>query len=150
MSHSYTNLLYHLVFSTKGRHAAIKENARERLFPYLAGAVQSERGDAIIVGGTVDHVHILARLHQGKAIADVLRDIKANSSGWMHDTFADQESFAWQQGYGAFSVSESQLDRVRKYIENQEAHHRRKTFEDEFIALLKAHRVPFDPRFVFE
>lgn len=128
----------------------MKETVRERLFPYLAGAVHNEGGNAIIVGGTVDHIHILARLHQRKSIADYLRDIKANSSGWIHDTFPDHESFAWQQGYGAFSVSKSQLEKVRKYIETQEVHHRRTTFEDEFIALLKAHGVPFDPRYVFE
>jgi len=150
MAHSYTNLLYHLVFSTKGRRALLTPSVRTELFPYLAGAVRGEGGEAIIVGGTANHVHILARLRQDKAIANVLRDIKANSSKWIHKRFSDQRSFSWQQGYGAFSVSASQSNKVRRYIENQETHHRRTTFEDEFIALLKAHGITFDPRFLWD
>jgi REP element-mobilizing transposase RayT len=150
MAHSYTNLLYHLVFSTKGRRALLTPNVRAVLFPYLAGAMRGEGGDAIIVQGTADHVHILTHLRQDKALANVLRDIKANSSKWLHQTFPDQRSFAWQQGYGAFTVSASQSDKVRRYIEGQEKHHRRTTFEDEFIALLKAHGIDFDPRFIWD
>ncbi len=150
MSHSYTNLLYHMVFSTKGRRASLKPNVRDRLFSYLAAAVRDEGGHPLIVGGTVDHIHILTRLHQSKSVADVLRDIKANSSKWLRKTFPHQETFAWQQGYGAFSVSESQSGKVHRYIEDQEEHHRQTTFEEEFIALLKAHGIAFDSRFVFE
>ncbi|HSW45161.1 MAG TPA: IS200/IS605 family transposase [Phycisphaerae bacterium] len=150
MPHSYTNLLYHFVFSTKGRRALLTPNTRAELCPYLAGAVRGEGGDAVSVQGTADHVHILARLRQDKALADVLRNIKANSSKWLHQRFADQQSFAWQQGYGAFTVSESQSGKVRRYIEGQEDHHRKTTFQDEFTALLKAHGIAFDPRFIWE
>src|SRR5205085_494493 len=119
MSHSYTNLLYHIVFSTKDRRPLLDAAIRPRLYEYLAGGIRGEGGTALIINGTSDHVHILPRCRQDKALADVVRAVKANSSGWLHETFPSLRRFAWQQGYGAFTVSQSQVERVKKYIANQ-------------------------------
>ena len=150
MAQSFCNLLYHLVFSTKTRKTWLKDDVRSQIHQYLGGAVKGEGGTALIVNGTDDHVHILAKLRQDKALSDVIRSIKANSSGWIHRTFERQNDFAWQSGYGAFSVSTSQVEKVRSYVANQEEHHRRTTFQEEFLALLDAHHVEYDARYVFD
>ena len=149
MAHSYTNLLYHIVFATKDRCPCIESPIAGRLHAYLAGGIRAEGGTPIIINGTADHVHMLARLRQDKALSEVLRGIKAHSSKWVHDTFPSHPQFAWQRGYGAFTVSESQGERVRSYIADQERHHRRTTFEDEFLALLNAHGIAFDPDYIW-
>jgi putative transposase len=150
MSHSHTQLLYHLVFSTKRREPFLVPSVLPRLCEYLGGAVRGEGGTALIVNGMPDHVHILARLRQDVALSDVLRAIKANSSGWVHDTFPELRTFAWQAGYGAFTVSASQAQRVRRYIERQQEHHRRRTFQEEFVAFLKAHEIDYDERYLWD
>jgi putative transposase len=149
MSQSYCNLLYHLVFSTKGRRRWLGDGMRARVHSYLGGAVRDEGGVALVVNGTSDHVHILGRLRQDKAISAVLRDIKSNSSGWLHRTFPEVSLFAWQGGYGAFTVSASQVEKTRRYILDQEEHHKTQTFEEEFIALLKAHGIEYDERYIW-
>jgi REP element-mobilizing transposase RayT len=111
MGHSYTNLLYHIVFSTKERQAWLDPEISARLYDYLGGAIRSEGGTNLSINGCADHVHVLAKLRQNKAVSDVLRAIKANSSGWIHRTFRDSRDFAWQSGYGAFTVSQSQVER---------------------------------------
>ena len=116
MPQSYCSLIYHGVFSTKGRQRSLGPDARERVHAYLGGAIRDEGGVAMVVGGTDDHVHILSRLRQDRAVSDVLRAIKANSSGWIHRTFHEMARFGWQDGYGAFTVSGSQVDRLRRYI----------------------------------
>jgi len=149
MPHSYTNLLYHIVFSTKDRHPRLTPELRPRLYEFMAGGVRAEGGAALLINGVADHVHLLARLRQDRALSDVLRSLKADSSGWIHKTFPEQRTFAWQGGYGVFSVSQSQAEAVRRYIANQEAHHRKISFQEEFIALLKAHGVEFDERYLW-
>jgi REP element-mobilizing transposase RayT len=150
MSHSYTQLLYHIVFSTKERRPWIEPELASRLHPYLGGAIRDEGGVALVINGVADHVHILGRLRQDRAVSDVLRAIKANSSGWAHREFPALSTFAWQEGFAAFTVSQSQSMRVKAYIANQEEHHRRRSFQNEFIALLKAHGIEFDERYVFD
>lgn len=151
MPHSYTNLLYHLVFSTKNRQPLIDQAWRLRLYEYLGGTIRGLGGIAMEIGGIADHVHILAKLRQDRAVAEVLRDLKANSSGWINESrLRPSGRFAWQQGYGAFSVSESQVEKVRRYIRNQEAHHRKTTFEEEFLALLQAHGVAYSLEHLWE
>jgi putative transposase len=147
---SYTNLLYHIVFSTKNREPCLEPGMRSRLFEYLGGAVRGEGGTALTINGVADHVHLLVRLRQDKAVSAVVGAIKANSSGWIHRTFSRYEAFAWQVGYGAFTVSTSQLGTVRRYIENQEEHHRVRTFQEEFLAFLKANEIEYDPRYIWE
>jgi REP-associated tyrosine transposase len=150
MAHSYTCLLYHLVFSTKDREPWLQGELRPRLWEYLSGAVRGEGGFCILANGTADHVHLLVRLRQDKAVSDVLRAIKANSSGWIHAGFPKLRMFHWQEGYGAFTVSKSQMDPVRCYIAGQEAHHRKLTFQEEFLALLKAHEIEYDERYIWK
>jgi len=150
MAHSYTCLLYHLVFSTKAREPWLQGELRPRLWEYWSGAIRSEGGFCVLANGVSDHVHLLARLRQDKAGSHVLRAIKANSSGWIHDSFPKLRSFHGQDGYGAFTVSKSQMETVRRYIAGQEAHHRKLTFQEEFLALLKAHEVEYDERYIWK
>lgn len=150
MPHSYTNLLYHIVFSTKERIYWLSADVAPRVHEYLGGAVRSEGGTGLLVNGVPDHVHLLVRLRQDKAVASVIGAIKATSSGWIHKNFPALEAFAWQSGYGAFTVSQSQSRRVLKYIREQEEHHRQQTFQEEFIALLKAHEIACDERYLWD
>lgn len=148
MSSSYCNLLYHIVFSTKGREPWLTTAIRSRAHHYLGGAIRSENGIALIVNGTVDHIHILAKLRQDKAVSKLIGELKANSSGWISQTLSGCRGFAWQEGYGAFTVSDSMIPKVYRYIERQEAHHRRVSFIEELKVLLRAHRLPFDERYL--
>ena len=150
MPRSYCNLLYHIVFSTKQRESWLNREIRAQVHQYLGGAVKNERGIPFIAKGTADHVHILAKLRQDKAVSDVIRNIKANSSSWIHKTFPKCAGFHWQLGYGAFSVSQSQAQKTRTYIENQEEHHRGVSFQEEFVALLKRHEIEYDERYLWD
>jgi putative transposase len=148
MSSSYCNLLYHIVFSTKRREPWLISEIRSRTHEYLGGAIRSQGGVALIINGTADHVHILAKLRQDKAVAKLIGELKANSSSWISRTFQDAVGFAWQEGYGAFTVSESQVSKVHRYIERQEEHHRSVSFLEEFKVLLKVNGLPFDERYL--
>jgi putative transposase len=150
MPQSYTCLHYHLVFSTKGRAPSITAEMRERLWKYLAGIVSGADGIPIQVGGTDDHVHLLVTLRQEPSLAAFMRELKAASSRWVHDTFPDAPDFAWQAGYGAFTVSHSQLDAVKYYVRNQEEHHKKQSYQDEFRALLIKHGIEFDERYLWD
>jgi len=149
MAKSYCNLLYHLVFSTKNRDAWFEPDARPRVHEYLGGAIKGQGGIPLAVGGTADHVHLFCKLRQDKALSDVLREVKASSSAWIHDTFRTV-AFAWQEGYGAFTVSPSQAERLRQYVAGQEAHHRRTTYQQEFLTLLQKHGVAYDERYLWD
>jgi REP element-mobilizing transposase RayT len=148
MSSSYCNLLYHIVFSTKDREPWMVPSIRPRIHEYLGGAIRGEGGIALIVNGTADHVHVLAKLRQDRAVSKLIGEVKANSSGWISRTFKECRAFAWQEGYGAFTVSESMVAKVHRYIERQEEHHRRVSFLEEFKVILRAHRLPFDERYL--
>jgi putative transposase len=123
-----TCLHYHLVFSTKNRLPQITADLRERLYDYMGGIIKGERGVLFAAGGAEDHVHLLVALPAQPSLADFMRLIKTNSSKWVHETFASHRDFAWQSGYGAFSVSRSNDDHVRQYIAAQAEHHRRISF----------------------
>ena len=148
MSSSYCNLLYHIVFSAKDREPWMETSIRSRIHEYLGGAIRAEGGTALIVNGPADHVHIFAKLRQDKALSKLIGELKANSSGWISRTFETPARFAWQEGYGAFTVSESQVPKVRSYIERQEEHHRTVSFLEEFKVILRAHGLPFDERYL--
>ena len=148
MPQSYTSLHTHIIFGTKNRSPHLTPDLRGRVFRYMAGIAQNEKGSLLATGGTQDHVHLLVGLHPETSVADFLRVVKTNSSKWIHETFSDQSKFAWQTGYGAFSVSRSNLDQVRAYIENQEEHHRRLSFEEEFRMLLERHGISYDPQYL--
>ena len=147
---SYVSSYYHCVFSTKERRPQITPQLRERLWPFLGGIARQNQMKAIEIGGVEDHVHILLSLPSTLSIAKALQLIKGGSSKWVHETFPQHLLFNWQVKYGAFGVSVSQLDRTIKYIQNQEAHHRKVTFQEEFLALLKRHRIAFDERYLWE
>jgi putative transposase len=144
MSHSYAHNLVHCVFSTKGCLNLIRHP--EELWRYVAALAYAKNIHVIAAGGTGDHLHLLILLPQTTTLAKALQDLKANTSRWLRETNRD---FQWQQGYGAFSVSQSQRVTVTDYIARQEEHHRTRTFEEEFVALLQRSGIPFDPRFVF-
>ena len=144
MSHAFARLHYHIVFSTKDRKAFIQPEIKERLYGYVIGIVNNLGGVAHAIGGIDDHVHLLAFCPPKTALAEFIGKIKANSSGWVHETWSERAGFGWQRGYGAFTVSESNLDAVQAYIQNQEEHHLRMSFKEEFIVLLKKHGIEFD------
>ncbi len=148
MSQSYTNLLYHLIFSTKERRPVITLDYKPRLYEYIGGIIRGLGGISLGIDGAADHVHLLAKLRPDRALSDVLRDLKANASGWMHDVFPETKDFSWQRGYGAFTVSQSNVLDVQRYIAGQEEHHKRVSFRDEFIQFLKANGIAYDERYL--
>ncbi|MDB5334431.1 MAG: family transposase [Planctomycetaceae bacterium] len=150
MASTFTNLLYHIVYSTKYRKETIEPAWQENLYEYMGGIIRERDGILLQIGGMPDHVHILAKLSPKYAIMDVLREIKAGSSKWVNERSDLSGRFEWQAGYGAFSVSQSYSERVALYIRNQVQHHMTKTFRSEFIQLLKRHRIEFDLKYVFE
>ena len=143
MAHTYVQNLVHVVFSTKDRRKLISQDCQPSLWGYMAGICKQQRIFVHEIGGMEDHAHVLFQLPPTWSLSDAVLEIKTSSSRWMG------RSFAWQRGFGAFSVSSSNLDAVIRYIRTQQAHHRKMSFEEEFIALLKKHGVEFDPRYVF-
>jgi len=147
---SFTQLTYHVVFGTKYRRRSIRDPIRERLYEYIGGILRAKSGHLIEIGGVQDHVHILARLSPSLAVADVIRDVKANSSKWMSEQAEAATDFEWQKGYGAFTVSYSLIETVREYIRRQAEHHRTTTFQEEYMAFLKRHGIEFRLEYLFE
>jgi len=148
MPDSYTNLLYHIIFSTKDRRPLIPDAHQPRLYEYIGGTIRGLGGISLELNGTEDHLHLLTKLRPDKSLSDVLRELKANATGWMHDVFPDLKDFSWQRGYGAFTVSQSNVEEVRRYIAGQKQHHARVSFRDEFISFLKANQIEYDERYV--
>jgi putative transposase len=146
MAHTFSQNHLHIIFSTKDRRKTIAKELQPRLWAYLAGICKHHDMIALAVGGTENHAHICLHLPPKLALAKAVLLLKANSSKWMSEQGKD---FSWQEGYGAFSVSASNLDQVIRYVRNQEAHHRKATFEEEFRALLRKHGVAYDPKYVF-
>ena len=147
---SYVSSYFHCVFSTKERRPLITPKLREQLWPFLGGIARQNKMDAIAIGGVSDHVHVLLSLPSTMTPAKAMQLLKGGSSKWVHDTFPEHRLFAWQEEYGAFSVSVSQLDRTMRYVEDQEAHHRTRSFKEEFLELLKKHQVKFDERYLWD
>ena len=149
MSHTYTALLSHVVFSTKDRVPSLSSDMRSAVHAYLGGIVRELGGKAVAIGGAEDHVHLLLELGADLAIAECLRIVKTNSSRWIHETWPGHRRFAWQRGYGAFTVSMSHVADVVAYIQRQEEHHHKRSFQEEFLALLRKHGVAFDERYIW-
>jgi putative transposase len=148
MAQSFTNLIYHIVFSMKDRQPLIKDAHQSRLYDYIGGTIRELGGILLAINGTEDHVHLLMKLRPYKALSDVLRDLKANASGWMHDVFPHLKDFSWQRGYGAFTVSQSNVEKVQDYIARQKEHHQKKSFRDEFVEFLEANGIEYDERYL--
>ena len=147
---TYTSLTYHIVFSTKYRRPRIDAALRDELYAYIAGIVRGEKGRLLEIGGTADHIHMLVAFHPAISVSEMLQHIKGGSSKWINVENKVRSRFEWQSGYGAFTVSRSQTPIVKTYIQTQEEHHRKLTFEDEFLAILQRHNIEYDPRYVFE
>jgi REP-associated tyrosine transposase len=150
MPQSLACLQVHFVFSTKNRLPVITPELAPRLYSYIGGIVRDAKCVLLCAGGMPDHVHLLISMSREMSASEMMRLVKANSSKWVHETFAEINSFAWQTGYGAFSVSFSMTDVVKGYIARQEEHHGNQSFQDEYRALLRKHEVPFDERYVWD
>jgi REP element-mobilizing transposase RayT len=148
MPQSYSSLHVHVVFSTKDRRPWINARLVELLYPYLGGIARELGCPAVAIGGMPDHVHLLIDLARERAMAAVVRNLKAGSSKWIHQE-AGERGFAWQAGYGAFAVSRSHVDDVKRYIMSQPEHHRTRTFQEEFRALLERHGIEVDERYLW-
>jgi len=151
MPQSLAKLWVHLIFSTKDRYPFLSDKSlRTDMHAYLATVLRNHECETLIVGGVEDHVHALFALSRNYSIADIVKEIKRTSSRWIKEKSPIQKKFSWQHGYGAFSVSQSHLDQVTCYIERQEEHHRRVTFQDEYRAFLKKYNVEYDERYVWD
>jgi REP element-mobilizing transposase RayT len=148
MPSTHVCLYVHVIFSTKDRRALIASAWRERLHAYIGGTIRSLNGIAAAVGGTSDHVHLLIGRRATHRLADVVREVKSASSRWVHECIG-VSFFAWQDGYGALSVSVSSLQEVKRYIANQEEHHQTRRFQEEYVALLRAHGVEYDEEYLW-
>jgi len=148
MPSTHLCLDFHVVFSTKERRPLIVPAWRDRLHAYIGGSIRTLGGVPVAIGGTVDHVHLLLGLRATHRLADVVREVKVASSKWIHDTVASP-GFAWQDGYGAFTVSPGHVDEVRRYIAVQEEHHRKMTFQEEYVSFLRQHGVEYDERYLW-
>lgn len=149
MSHTYTNLLSHVVFSTKDRQPIIDSELKPRLLGYMNGIANENGGKVLSLSAMQDHVHLLWELPPTSSMSDALRVLKTNSSRWVRQTFGRRKPFAWQTGYGAFSVSRSNVSAVAKYVETQEINHRKRTFDEEFRELLVKHGIEYEPKYAF-
>lgn len=150
MPGTYSQLLLHIVTSTKGRTPWIDAAVAERLYPYIGGIVRAERGVLIAIGGVEDHVHMYVRWRPDGSVSDLMRTVKSRSSKWLHTTYPSLAGFAWQEGYSAFSVSKSQENVVKAYIARQREHHQREDFQSELMRLLEAHAIAVDERYVLD
>ncbi len=150
MPQSFVCMNCHIVFSTKNREPLITHDLAPRLNEYIGGTVRKLGGRLVTAGGMPDHVRLVLSLGKQNSLADMIRDIKSNASRWIHQTFADLRGFAWQSGYGAFAVSYSNVDEVKRYILGQREHHRARTFQEEFLAFLKRHNIQYDERYIWD
>ena len=150
MAQTFTHLLTHAIFSTKERRPLLKAEIRPRLFSYMGGTIRDLNGKALIINGTSDHVHLLISMPATITIAEMMRIVKSKSSGWVREEFSSEHAFAWQAGYGAFSVSHSNVKAVEEYIAGQEQHHKRVSFQDELLSFLRRQGIEFDERYIWK
>jgi len=149
MSQSLSKIYLHLIFSTKNRESLITPTTQKPLYDYIAGVLQNNDTKALEINGTADHIHILCQFSRTITVADLIRDLKSSSSKWYRSNHNSPE-FSWQAGYGAFSVSHSDVGNVRNYIQNQEEHHRTRTFQEEYRLFLDRYQIPYDEKYVWD
>ena len=150
MANTFTSLHYHVIFSTKHREPWISHDIEERVWKFLGGIARENGMKALLIGGMPDHVHLALALPTTQSVSKALQLLKGGSSKWIKDTLPRMRGFGWQDGYGAFSVSKSNLPEVIAYIQNQPEHHRVKTFQEEFLAFLVRHDVAYDERYLWD
>lgn len=149
MAGTYTQLYIHFVFSVKNRDSIIKQNWSNELYKYISGIVKKLNHKLICINGMPSHIHILIGINPNQSISDLIRKKKCNSSIWINEKRLAAGRFEWQEGYGAFSYGKSQVSVVVAYINNQEEHHKKKTFKEEYLAFLKKYEIEYDERYVF-
>jgi len=150
MANTYTQLFVHIIFSTKGREKVLSKHFRDEIFKYISGILKHKNQKPFAVNGTIDHIHILVGMEPNITVSDLVRDIKHSSTNFIKEKKFIKHKFNWQKGFGAFTYSKSQLDSVINYIINQEEHHKRQTFEEEYIKFLKLFEVEYDSKYVFD
>ncbi len=150
MPQSLSSILIHLVFSTKNREPFISRAIEPELHPYMASIFRALKSPSLAIDGTTDHVHILLSLSRIMKIADVVEEVKTESSKWIKTKGREFRNFHWQKGYGAFSIGQSNLSQLKRYIRGQKEHHRRVTFQDEYRKFLKRYEIPYDERYVWD
>ncbi len=150
MAHSFTNLLTHIIFSTKDRVPSIDAELKPPLLAYMGGIIREMHGTALSINVIADHVHLLIRLPPTLSLSDGMRILKTNSSLWVHKKYSSHAKFGWQAGFGAFSVSQSNVQAVSQYIAHQEEHHRKVSFQEEFLTFLKKHGIEYDERYIWQ
>jgi putative transposase len=150
MPQSFACLNCHIIFSTKNREPLIAADWAPRLYEFIGGTARNTGNTLLAAGGTTDHVHLLVSLGKQESVSSTVRDLKSNSSRWVHENLDRLRGFAWQAGYGAFSVSYSNLGDVKRYIADQQEHHRVRTFKEEFIAFLNRHEIEYDERYIWD
>jgi len=150
MGDTYTSLHYHFVFSTKHREPWISQTVEERVWSFLGGIARENKLVPILVGGMPDHIHMAVGAPPTITVSKVIQQIKGGSSKWIKDAFPNMRGFAWQDGYGAFSVSKSNMPTLNAYIQNQRDHHRTRTFQEEFLELLRRHEIEYDERYIWD
>jgi len=150
MANTFTQINIHLIFAVQGRENILRNSFRENLFKYIHGILRESKQYPLAVNGYLDHVHAFFELNPINSVSDIARIVKANSSKWINENKFVRNKFHWQKGYGAFSYSRSQRDNVIKYIMEQEKHHKKKTFREEYLEFLKAFNVKYDERYLFK
>ena len=150
MANTYSNLFYHIVFSTKGRKNLISPEIEERVWAYIGGIARKHEIIAVQVGGTENHIHVLVMAKPKFAPSQIVQWLKGESSRWIHETFPDMGTFEWQDGFGVFSVSKQNVPRVVEYIKNQRAHHAEQSFEEEYISMLEMSETEYAERYLFD
>lgn len=149
MAHTCSNLLVHVIFSTKDRKPLITSDLRQDVFAYMGGIARELKAKALLINGMPDHVHMLVELPPALSVAEMMRVVKTNSSRWVHETKPQHSRFVWQAGYAAFSVSRSHAPAVSRYIADQEKHHRKRSFQEELVLFLKKHGIEYDERYMW-
>jgi putative transposase len=150
MGHTFSNNLYHIIFSTKDRCGIIEDRFRDETHRYLCGTAQSQDGIILCINSVIDHIHLLAKVKPSLSISDFVGKLKANSSRWVKERFELPYGFQWQSGFSSFTVSESSVNSVRKYIETQQEHHRKITFAEKLKSFLERHGIQYDPEYYLD
>lgn len=150
MANTYTQIHIHFVFAVKFRHGIIQSKWKEDLYKYIAGIIQNNNHKLLAINGMPDHIHILIGLRPAQSISDLMKEVKQSSSKWINENKLINGHFEWQEGYGAFSYGKSQINQVINYIQNQELHHKKKTFKEEYLNFLEKFEIAYDEKFVFK
>lgn len=150
MANTYSQIYIHLVFSVKARQHLILDDWKDELYKYMCGIVNAKNQKVYAIGGMPDHVHVLLSMKPDMSLSELVKIIKANSSKWLNEKDWVVGKFYWQEGFGAFSCSQSQLDRVIQYINNQKQHHQKRSFKDEYLDLLQKHEITYNEDYLFE